>query len=180
MEKIKLLAIQIESAIGDVALNIETVKNLLKANLDKYGNVYFVFLPELWTVGWDCPSFTASAEVLEESKAVKMLKEIAKTYNVNVIGGSFVEKQADKLFNTCPVINRNGELVCTYNKNHLYSYNGDTENQYITVGSNPVMMVLDGVKIGLTICYDIRFPEIYRAYRKAGADLLVNMAAWPK
>ena len=180
MEKIKLLAIQMESAIGDVALNIETVKNLLKANLDKYGNVDFVFLPELWTVGWDCPSFPASAEVLEESKAVNMLKEIAKTYNVNVIGGSLVEKQADKLFNTCPVINRNGELVCTYNKNHLYSYNGDTENQYITVGSNPVMVELDGVKIGLTICYDIRFPEIYRAYRKAGADLLVNMAAWPK
>ena len=67
-----------ESAIRDVALNIETVKNLLKANLDKYGNIDFVFLPELWTVGWDCPSFTASAEVLEESKAVKMLKEIAK------------------------------------------------------------------------------------------------------
>ena len=46
MEKIKLLAIQMESAIGDVALNIETVKNLLKASLDKYGNIDFVFLPE--------------------------------------------------------------------------------------------------------------------------------------
>ena len=42
------------------------------------------------------------------------------------------------------------------------------------------MAELEGVKIGLTICYDIRFPEIYRAYRKAGADILVNMAAWPK
>ena len=40
------------------------------------------------------------------------------------------------------------------------------------------MVELDGVKIGLTICYDIRFPEIYREYRKQGADLLVNMAAW--
>ena len=40
------------------------------------------------------------------------------------------------------------------------------------------MVELDGVRIGLTICYDIRFPEIYRAYRKAGADILVNMAAW--
>ena len=41
------------------------------------------------------------------------------------------------------------------------------------------MVSINGVKIGLTICYDIRFPEIYRAYRKAGADLLINMAAWP-
>ena len=39
-------------------------------------------------------------------------------------------------------------------------------------------MNLDGIKIGLSICYDIRFPELYRAYRKAGADILVNMAAW--
>ena len=40
------------------------------------------------------------------------------------------------------------------------------------------MVELDGVKIGLSICYDIRFPELYRAYRKAGADIMVNMAAW--
>ena len=180
MEKIKLLAIQMESAIGDTELNIETVKNLLKANLEKYGKVDFVFLPELWTVGWDCPSFPASAETLGNSKAIEMLQEIAKEYGVNIAGGSFVEKQGEKLYNTCPVINRNGEVVCTYNKNHLYSYNGDTENQYITVGKNPIMVELDGVKLGLTICYDIRFPEIYRAYRLAGADILVNMAAWPK
>ena len=180
MEKIKLLAIQMESAIGDTKLNIETVKNLLKANLEKYGKVDFVFLPELWTVGWDCPSFPASAETLCNSKAIEMLQEIAKEYGVNIAGGSFVEKQGEKIYNTCPVINRNGEVVCTYNKNHLYSYNGDTENQYITVGKNPVMVELDGVKLGLTICYDIRFPEIYRAYRLAGADILVNMAAWPK
>lgn len=180
MEKIKLLAIQMESAIGDTKLNIETVKNLLKANLEKYGKVDFVFLPELWTVGWDCPSFPASAETLGNSKAIEMLQGIAKEYGVNIAGGSFVEKQGEKLYNTCPVINRNGEVICTYNKNHLYSYNGDTENQYITVGKNPVMVELDGVKLGLTICYDIRFPEIYRAYRLAGADILVNMAAWPK
>lgn len=179
-KKIKLLAVQMESAIGDIDLNIETVKNLLCANLEKFGNVDFVFLPELWTVGWDCPSLPKCVEAIDRSKSLKMLKEIAKDYKVNIVGGSFVEKKDDKLFNTCPVINRGGELVGTYNKNHLFSYLGDTENSYITVGSNPVMVEVEGVKIGLTICYDIRFPEIYRAYRKAGADILVNMAAWPK
>lgn len=178
--KVKLLAIQMESVIGDVDLNIETVKNLLTANLEKYGEVDFVFLPEVWNVGWHCPDFEGSAETLEESKAVEMLKEIAKKYSVNVVGGSFVESKSGKLLNTCPVINRKGELVCTYNKNHLFSYYGDNEGNYITKGENPVMVELEGVKLGLTICYDIRFPEIYRAYRKAGADILVNMAAWPK
>lgn len=179
-KKVKLLAIQMESAIGNIDLNIEAVQNLLRANLNKYEQCDFIFLPELWTVGWDCPSFPQSTETLEESRAVKMLQEIAKEYSVNIIGGSFVRKNGDKLFNTCPVIDRAGNIVCTYDKNHLYSYNGDTENSYITVGENPVMVEIEGVKLGLTICYDIRFPEIYRAYRKAGADILVNMAAWPK
>ena len=179
-KKIRLLAVQMESAIGDIDLNIETVRNLLRANIEKYEGADFVFLPELWTVGWDCPSFPAGAEFIDNSKSVIMLQEIAKEYGVNILGGSFVRKAGENLFNTCPVINSSGEIVCIYDKNHLYSYNGDTENQYITAGKNPVLVTVEGIKLGISICYDIRFPEIYRAYRKAGADILVNMAAWPK
>ena len=179
-KKIKLLAIQMESAIGELELNIASVENLLQANLEKYNNVDFVFLPELWTVGWHCQSFVSCAENVENSLSVKMLKKLAKEYKVNIFGGSFVQSKGEKLYNTCPVINRKGELVETYDKNHLFSYYGDSENSYITAGKNPVMVELEGVKFGISICYDIRFPEIYRAYRKAGADILVNMAAWPK
>ncbi len=179
-KKIKLLAIQMESSLGDIELNIATVKNLLIANLEKYEDADFVFLPELWTVGWDCPSIPKCAETLEDAKSVRMLKEVAKEFGVNILGGSFVRKDGGRLFNSCPVINRRGEIVCIYDKNHLYSYNGDTENQYITAGASPVLTEIEGIKLGISICYDIRFPEIYRAYRKAGADILVNMAAWPK
>jgi len=169
-----------ESIIGELDLNIDTVKNLLIANLEKYDGADFVFLPEVWTVGWYTPAFIETAETIDESKAVKMLSMIAKKYNVNIIGGSFIRKDNNKYYNSCPVINRLGEIVATYDKNHLFSYYGDNEGYYITKGTNPVMIELDGVKIGLTICFDIRFPEIYRAYRKAGADILVNMAAWGK
>ena len=179
-EKVRLLAIQMESVIGELDLNIDTVRNLLIANLEKYEGADFVFLPEVWTVGWHTPAFMKTAETIEESKAVKMLKEIAVKYNANIIGGSFIRKSGDKLYNSCPVINRQGEIVAIYDKNHLFSYYGDNEGNIITKGINPVMVELDGVRIGLTICFDIRFPEIYRAYRKAGADILVNMAAWGK
>jgi len=179
-EKVRLLAIQMESLIGELDLNIDTVKNLMIANLEKYEGADFVFLPEVWTTGWYTPAFIKTAETLENSKAVKMLSEVAKQYKVNIAGGSFIRKCGEKYFNTCPVINRAGEVVALYDKNHLFSYYGDNEGDYITKGNNPVMVELDGVKIGLTICFDIRFPEIYRAYRKAGADILVNMAAWGK
>ena len=179
-EKVRLLAVQMESVIGDLELNIDTVRNLLTANLEKYEGADFVFLPEVWTTGWYTPAFLQTAESVESSHAVNMLKDIAKKYCVNIIGGSFIRKNRNKYYNTCPVINRNGNIVALYDKNHLYSYYGDNEGSIITAGSNPVMVNLDDIKIGLTICYDIRFPEIYRAYRKAGADILVNMAAWGK
>lgn len=172
--KVKLLAIQLGSVIGDLGANIKKAEELLEHELIRNA-ADFVFLPEVWTVGWDCPSFAECAEDINNSASIKMLQKIAKKYNVNIIGGSIILKG---MTNTCPVINRAGELVCTYDKNHLFSYYGCDEGKFITRGENPVMVELDGVKIGLTICYDIRFPEIYRAYRKAGADILVNMAAW--
>ena len=176
--KIKLLAIQMSSEIGQINNNIEKVEKLLDLSLSTQ-LADFVFLPEAWTVGWDCNSFPYCAEELENSKSINMLKNIAKKYSTNIIGGSIIEKKSNgELSNTCPVINRKGELVCTYEKNHLFSYYGSNEGNYIKAGDNPVIVTLDGIKIGLSICYDIRFPELYRAYRKAGADILVNMAAW--
>ena len=181
MEKkneVVLLAIQMGSIIADIDANVRKVEELLESSLSKK-QADFVFLPEVWTCGWECSCFKDCAENIDDSKSIAMLKRIAKKYNTNIVGGSFIEKKADGTFaNTCPVINRQGELVCTYEKNHLFSYYGCAEGDSITAGKDPIMVRLDGINIGLTICYDIRFPEIYRAYRKAGADLLVNLAAW--
>lgn len=177
MEKINILAIQMESIIGDKFKNFEKILTIVEKNITPDTDI--VILPELWAVGWACGEFENSAEDLENSETVEFLMELARKNNVNVLGGSFVRKENDNLYNTCPVISRKGELLGLYNKNHLFSYYDDCENKYISEGINPVIVSVEGVKIGLSICYDIRFPEIYRAYRKAGADLLVNMAAWP-
>ncbi len=179
-EKVRLLAIQMESVIGDVKLNIDTTNNLIRANLEKYDGADLLFLPEVWTCGWEPAVFPNAAENIDNSASLRMLSNISKEYNVNIVGGSFIRKEKEHLYNSCPVFNRNGDLVAIYDKNHLFSYYGANEGKYITKGLNPILVNLDGIKIGLTICYDIRFPEIYRAYRKAGADILVNMAAWGK
>ena len=176
-EKIKISALQMSSKIGDKCYNLKKLKTLVKQNIEC--DVDILILPEVWTVGWDCKYFQNSAEEIENSETIKMLCDIAAQYNTYVIGGSFIEKTKDGTFyNTSPVINRSGKLIAKYSKNHLYSSYGADENKYITPGEKPVMVNINGIKTGLTICYDIRFPEIFRAYRKAGAELLINMAAW--
>lgn len=173
--EVNIAAIQICAEIGDKFKNFEKVKKFA----DEIINADVIVLPEVWNIGWTCDKFSKFAESIENSETLNFLSSIAKEKNANIIGGSFITKDKQgNFFNTCPVINRKGKLVCTYNKNHLYSYYGSSEGSTISKGISPVMVELDGIKYGLTICYDIRFPEIYRAYRKASADILINCAAW--
>ena len=176
-KKIKVSAIQMESVIADKKANFKKIEKLIAENIQPDTDI--LILPELWNVGWACNKFVDAAEEIKNSPTITLLSNIAQSYKINILGGSFVLKENDKLYNTCPVINREGNIIAQYRKNHLYSYYDDSEGSYITRGDNPVMVNIEGIKYGLTICYDIRFPEIYRAYRKAGADILVNMAAWP-
>ncbi len=175
-KEIRISMLQMSSIIGDVEANCEKVKNIILENLDLKTDV--LILPEVWTVGWECSCFRNSAQKLSNSSVISFLKNLAKQYEFNIIGGSFITEDNGKYYNTCPVISKEGELITTYSKNHLFSYYGCDEGKFVSVGESPVMVELEGIKFGLTICYDIRFPEIYRAYRLAGADVLVNCAAW--
>ena len=175
-KKINISAIQMCSKIANKQANFDKVQQLIKRDVKQ--DVDIIILPEVWTVGWSPKNFRNSAEELKNSETINFLSNIAKQYNCWIVGGSFITKDGEHYYNTCPVLNRNGELVTTYSKNHLFSYYGCDEGKFVEVGKSPVMVDIDGIKTGLTICYDIRFPEIYRAYRKAGADLLINCAAW--
>ena len=173
----KISALQMSSVIGNPEKNRGKAEEIISRELDK--GTDFLILPEVWTVGWSCEDFPAAAEDSRNSQTVKFLSDIAKRYSVNILGGSYIERKSDgRLYNTCPVISRSGELIAEYSKMHLYTYCGCTEGNYITEGEHPVMVNIEGINIGLTICYDIRFPEIFRAYRSENVDLLVNMAAW--
>lgn len=174
---LKILGIQMSSIIEDKWENFSKVAELIDKNIKKGTDI--IVLPEVWATGWYPKVFEDSAEDLENSETIEFLSELAQKYNTNIIGGSFVCRKGKNIYNICPVIDRDGELVATYDKMHLFSYYGCDEGKYITKGEKPVLVDIDGVKIGLSLCYDIRFPELYRAYRKSGADLLINMAAWP-
>ena len=176
---IKILVVQLEAIKGDIDKNISKIRNLLLES--KFLSADLIVLPELWSIGWDCSSFNSSSEELYSSKAYAFLKEIALKYNSNVIGGSAVlSKLGEKDRNTCLIFNRFGELISTYDKFHLFSHRGQSEGSFLEEGEAPVIVKTDIGNIGISICYDIRFPEMFRLYAFNDADVIVNMAAWPK
>lgn len=174
--KIKVLLVQNSAIIGNKKATFDNLQTILEPYRGK--RIDFIILPEVWSIGWYCQNFAKEAEILESSPSIDVLKDIAITYKTNVIGGSIILKKDNKYTNTCPVISRKGKIVTTYDKMHLFSHKGSEENKYITTGSELKILNYNGLKIGLTICYDIRFPEIYREYSKHGVQIFVNMAAW--
>ena len=184
--KKNILAIQLSAVSANFAANCAKVSSLFDkfySNLDIYtkdskSRPDIIFLPEVWTLGWDTACFQKYAE--ENEAAVGFLSNLAKKYNTNIVGGSYIRKTDNVYRNTCPVINRKGELCAMYDKIHLYSPDG--EAKAVTAGNTPLIVNIEGLKIGLSICYDIRFPELFRSYmaNENKPDMLVNLSAWPK
>ena len=94
-EKIKIAALQMESIIGDVQANRAKVEKLLEEGL-KNKKADIIVLPEVWTVGWDCEKFIASAEDISCSQTINLLKNLAQKYSAYILGGSFVEQRENE------------------------------------------------------------------------------------
>jgi len=176
-----ILAIQINSVIGNFNANCSKVSALTSNfynNADSAKLPDIIFLPEVWTLGWYTDCFREFAK--ENKTAIEFLSDIAKKYNVNIIGGSYIREDNGVYKNSCPIINRKGELCAIYDKIHLYSPDG--EARAVESGDTPLIVDIEGLKIGLSICYDIRFPELFRSYmaEQNKPDMLINLSAWPK
>lgn len=158
--------------------NFEKIKKLLSDFKEKTADL--IILPELFSTGWYPPIYPKSCEDEDNSPTLEFLSQLAKSYNANVVGGSFVLKTESGLKNTCPVFDRNGKLIGKYEKMHLFSHYDQGEGTFSKSGKNGLIVKTDIGKLGISICYDIRFPELHRAYTYSGADILINVAAWPK
>ncbi|MGH3096387.1 MAG: nitrilase-related carbon-nitrogen hydrolase [Streptosporangiales bacterium] len=137
-----------------------------------------VLLPEMWLPGYfgfdDYPSV---AEGLD-GPTVAALSDLARECGVVLCAGSLVERDGDDLYNTTVLIDDHGEVAATYRKIHLYGY-GSREQQVLTRGEQVVTAEIGGTHYGLSTCYDLRFPELYRAMVDQGAEVFLVVAGWP-
>ncbi len=178
MEK-NILSFQLCSELGNMDANFKKVQGFIE-NFYSTSDIKpdIIVLPEVWPQGWSCELFLKCSD--NTNKTEDFLSSLAKKYNVNIIGGSYIRNNNGVLKNTCPVINRKGEIVARYEKIHLYAPDGEADD--VKSGTKPVLVDIEGLKIGLSICYDIRFPELFRSYinSKFPPELMINMSAWPK
>src|SRR5699024_9202382 len=106
------------------------------------------------------------------------LQDLAKKYRVHIIGGSVANQKDGKFYNTALVVNREGTLITTYDKIHLVPMLDEPD--YLTGGALTARVFeIDGVKMGLITCYDLRFPELARQLALEGAQVLHIVAEWP-
>ena len=172
----KVLVVQNNAITRNKRTTFDNVYFILEKYMDKKTDL--IVFPEVWSVGWNCEYFADAAEKLSESETLDFIKNIAIEFNSAVIGGSFIQKCDSCYKNTCPIVSNKGRLITTYDKIHLFSHKGAEEDKYIQAGNKLKILDFGYTKVGVTVCYDIRFPEIYRRYSNLGVEVFVNVAAW--
>ncbi|EAO7496456.1 carbon-nitrogen hydrolase family protein, partial [Salmonella enterica] len=109
------------------------------------------------------------------------LAQAAREQGIYVVCGVYesIEGDQDRAYNTTVFFNRSGELIKAYRKTHLYDAFSYMESDYIAAGNTPYEIIeTEFGKIGLIVCYEVRFPEIARQFALQGADLLFVPAGW--
>jgi deaminated glutathione amidase len=144
-----------------------------------------VVLPETFTlIGGDAATRAAAAEAIPDGPASQMLREVARRHAITVHGGSFLEKGPDsRAYNSTIVVGPDGEIVTRYRKIHLFDVtapDGRTfrESDGIAPGTELATYELGGFRLGCTICYDLRFPELFQLLARQGAEVFLVPSAF--
>jgi len=162
--------------------NLKRAEELISSAVNLYkSNV--VVLPEFFNSPYDMKQVPKYAEVESESQTLAMLKKLAKSLNIYLIGGSMPEKDGDGYYNTCYCINKLGEVVAKHRKVHLFDIDIPgkmtyKESSILLPGNNLTVFDTEYCKFGIGICYDIRFPELAQSYKKKGCDFLIYPGAF--
>lgn len=143
-----------------------------------------VVLPEVFSyIGGRRETREAAAEVFPNGPAYGLLASLAADHKVFVHGGSMFERDNERLYNTTVAFDRSGAEIARYRKIHLFDIEiagqvSYQESALIAPGDEVVTVDLGGVTLGLAICYDLRFPELFRLLALQGAEIIAMPAAF--
>jgi deaminated glutathione amidase len=176
----KVAVVQMNSG-EDKAQNLSTAERLLVEAAERGAEL--AVLPELFTYLGRRRGHREVADAVPGTTS-ELLTRIARQRHLPIVGGSFLETAPghERLFNTCLAIDADGSIVARYRKLHLFDVDVDghryRESDTMSPGEDVVLTKLGDVAIGLTICYDLRFPELYRRLGAGGARIITAPSAF--
>lgn len=140
-------------------------------------------LPECFNSPYGVQHFANFAETIPDGETTTTISNMAKKLGIYIIGGSIPEKRDGKLYNTCTVFGPDGSLLTKFSKMHLFDIDIPgkitfKESSVLSAGNNFATFDTPYCKIGLGICYDLRFPELAQIYAKSGCELIVYPGAF--
>lgn len=154
----------------------ETIKKIDKLIIEtkNLNNTSLLIFPEMSLTG-----FTMNSRPLAEDRSgvsFNYFSQLSKKLKKHIFAG-VIEKDGKEIYNSLIHFDDKGIIKKVYRK--IHPFNLSNESKYYSAGSKPVTTQIGEITFGLSICYDLRFPELYRTYGKARIDILVNIANWP-
>ena len=171
----KVSVIQMDMRPLESAENFDRAEALVRRAAEE-SSPNVIVLPETWNTGF-MPAGDLAAACDENAKAVRArFSPLARELNVNIVAGSVSNRRDGKIFNTACVFDRAGACLAEYDKTHLFTPMG--EHEVYAPGSHLVTFTLDGARCGLLICYEVRFPELWRTLALRGVQIIFLPAQW--
>ena len=172
----KIAVAQISCALGDLTANLTKIRDSsLRA---KNAGADMIVFPEMADTGYAMPIIQKHATPWNEG-AVPELQKIATTISIAIISG-VSEREHDSIYNSQVFIDASGKIAAKYRKTHLFAAAPIEEHKCFAAGDQFASFSLAGQRFGLSICYDLRFPECYRTLAvNDGVTVFINSSAWP-
>jgi predicted amidohydrolase len=168
----KIAGAQLGSIWEDPVLSLKKAEPYIGKAVEQ--NASLICFPEQYPTGWDPGSLLHVQD--REGPIVSRFRDLAREYGIAILG-SFRERFVPKPRNTCIVFDREGEEIASYSKCHLFT--PADEAAWYTHGDGLGIFRLEGVPLGVAICYDLRFSGIFNRYAQEGVCCMLVPAAWP-
>ncbi len=179
VEIMKRLAIGIFQMKGreDPEINLKIIEHALVEAKSRSADI--VVFPEM-SMGVFSREKTPSMFSPCYTNFVATISKLAQTYSIDVVSTAWEPgREKEHPYNTSLFISREGLIISSYRKLHLFDSLGFSESSYIKAGEEPPEAIeYNGIKLGLSICYDVRFPELYRYQAQKGVEVSIVSAAW--
>lgn len=178
----RLALLQLKGS-SDKAANVANALSKIESAVKEH-KPRLITLPECFNCPYGTKYFREYAESIPDGYTSQQLSKAAADHQVYIVGGTIPELgENDRIFNTCTVWGPNGDLLAKHRKMHLFDIDVKggmrfKESETLSAGNDFTSIVVDGHKIGIGICYDIRFEEMARLYRNEGCEMIIYPAAF--